>query len=73
MTIPWHPTPEDPFTEDGAERILDAMLNGPVPPDGTMDEDELAAQLLAGSYEFVVSGCILPEPPEFPVAMPPAA
>ncbi len=62
--ILWHPRPDDPFDEPGADLALEAMINGPVPPEAWKDPDELAAELFLGSVEFAAAS--VPEPPEMP-------
>jgi len=64
--------PDDPFDEAGADLVLEAMHNGPLPPEAYKDPDELAADLFLGSVEIVTSGWLPPEPPEMP-ALSPAA
>ncbi len=64
--ILWHPEPDDPFDEPGADRALEAMLNGPLPPEAYKDPDELAADLFLGSVEIITSDWLPPEPPECP-------
>lgn len=60
-----HPQPDDPFDEPGADLALEAMLNGPMPPEAWKDPDELAAELFLGSVDFALAASI-PEPPEMP-------
>jgi len=59
-----YPEPDDPVDEPGADLALEAMLNGPVPPEAWKDPDELAAELFLGSVEFAAAS--VPEPPEMP-------
>lgn len=64
--ILWHPQPDDPFDEPGADLALDAMLKGPVPPEAWKDPDDLAEDLFLGSVDIITSGWLPPEPPECP-------
>lgn len=59
-----HPEPDDPFNEPGADLALEAMLNGPLPPEAYKAPDELAADLFMGSVEIITSGWLPPEPPD---------
>lgn len=52
----------DPFNEPGVDLALEALLNGPVPPEAYKDPDELAAEQFLASVE----GFDIPEPPECP-------
>ena len=55
----------DPFNDPGADQPFEALLNGPLPPETTMDPDELAAALFVGSVELALNPD-MPKPPEMP-------
>lgn len=57
--------PDDPFDEPGADLALEAMLNGPLPPEAWKDSDELATEEFLASIELALDPNI-PEPPECP-------
>ncbi len=49
----WRDDPGDPFDELGADLVLEAMHNGPLPPEAYKDSDDLAAEQLVASVEIV--------------------